>query len=208
MLLWRPAAAHWRGAPGGTAGAVLAAGLAALDAPGYRYAIPAPAAVEVEALAVAGTALNEALRVRYMRGERAGAITAASSSVAACAARLGAGQQPGPAVAALCVGSRDRLVYLRLDPRLHAAMSDAAALNGMGLGAWLRDGIAAELGEHSARRAGPQTREARRVARRIAGLLAQAENVATDRAERNAVEAAKAAVEMGRVHMEGWGART
>ncbi len=206
-LLWRPAADHWRGADGGTAGAVLAAVLGALDAPGYRCAIPAPAAAEVEALAAAGTALNEAVRWRYVRGQEAGNIGAVAAGVADAARRLGAGQPGGAARAALCVGKRDRLVFLRLDPRLHAAARDAAAVNGMSLGGWVRDSVAAAVDEHQARRPVAETRDGRTVAGRIAGLLVQAADVAIDRAEVEAVEAADDALAAAAARLSRWGSR-
>lgn len=206
-LLWRPVAAHWRGGDGGTAGAVLAATLAALDEPGFRWPIPSPSAAEVDALARAGSALNEAVRQRYMRGSGAGSITAAAGAVAAAARRLGERQPRGAKEPVLCVGKRDRLVYLRLDPRLHAAMRDAAGLNGMGLGAWVRDSVAAALNEHQARRPTEETSAARTVAGRIAGLLVQAGDVAADRAETEAVAAADDALAAAATRLSRWGSR-
>ena len=206
-LLWRPAADHWRAGDGGTAGAVLAAVLGALDAPGYRCAIPAPAAAEVEELAAAGTALNEAVRWRYVRGQEAGSISAAAADVATAARGLGSGQLRGAARAVLCVGKRDRLVFLRLDPRLHAAMRDAAAVNQMSLGGWVRDAVAAAVGEHQARRPAEATRDGRTVAGRIAGLLVQAGDVAADRAEIEAVEAAEDALAAAGDRLGRWGSR-
>ncbi len=186
---------------------MLAAGLAALDGPGYRCAIPAPAGAEVYALAAAGTALNEAVRQRYVRGQEAGDIGASAAAVATAARGLGAGQPVGGGRAVLCVGPRDRLVFLRLDPRLHAVMLDAAAVNGMSLGAWLRDGVAAVVGEHRARRPAAETRDGRTVAGRIAGLLVQAVEVAVGRAEVEAVAAAEDALAAAVERLSGWGSR-
>lgn len=206
-LVWRPVAAHWRGGEGGTAGAVLGAALAALDTPGFRQPTPSPSAAEVAALARAGSALNEAVRQRYMRGPAAGSIAAAASSVAAAARRLGEHQPPGAREPVLCVGKRDRLVKLRVDPRLHAAMRDAGRLNGMGLGAWVRDSVAAAVDEHQARRPTVETGEARTVAGRIAGLLVQAGDVAADRAEAAAVAAADDALAVAVARLSRWGSR-
>lgn len=206
-LLWRPVADHWRGGDGGTAGAVLAATLAALDVPGFRWAIPSPSAADVAALARAGSALNEAVRQRYMRGAGAGSITAATGGVQAAARRLGESQPRGAKEPVLCVGKRDRLVFLRLDPRLHGAMRNAARLNGMGLGAWVRDSVAAAVDEHQARRPTEETRGARTVAGRIAGLLVQAGDVAADRAEAAAVAAADDALAAAAARLSRWGSR-
>ncbi|MCH9728191.1 MAG: hypothetical protein K0U84_00640 [Actinomycetia bacterium] len=207
VLLWRPVAERWRAGEGGTAGAVLAAALAALDAPGYRCAIPAPAAGEVDALAAAGAALNVAVRQRYVRGQGAGAIGAAAAGVAAAARLVGDGQPEGASRAVLCVGERDRLVFLRFDPRLHAAIAEAAAVNGMGLGAWVRDAVAGSLAEHQARRPAVETRDGRTVAGRIAGLLVQAGDVAADRAETEAVEAAEDVLAATVARLSRWGSR-
>ncbi len=206
-LLWRPVADHWRAGEGGTAGAVLASVLDALDAPGYRCAIPAPAAAEVEALAAAGAALNEAVRWRYVRGQEAGSIGAAASAVAAAARRLGTDQPGGAQRAELCVGKRDRLVFLRLDPLLHAAVRDAAVVNGMSLGGWVRDSVAAGVGEHQARRPAEETRDGRTVSGRIAGLLVQAADVAVGRAEIESIAAADAALAAAVVRRSRWGSR-
>lgn len=206
-LVWRPVADHWRGGEGGTAGAVLDAALTALDAPGFRRPIPSPSAAEVAALARAGSVLNEAVRQRYMRGPGAGSITGAAGTVAVSAERLGHSQPRGAREPVLCAGKRDRLVFLRLDSRLHAAMRDAARLNGMGFGAWVRDGVAAAVDEHQARRPTEETREARTVAGRIAGLLVQAGDVAADRAEAAAVVAADDALAAAAARLSRWGSR-
>lgn len=206
-LLWGPAAAHWRGVEGGTAGAVLAGVLAALDSPGYRWPIPAPTAAEVEALTRAGSALNDAVRQRYARGANAGAVAAASAAVTAAAGALGAGQPPGAATVALCVGKCDRLVHLRLDPRLHDAMRTAAAVNGMRLGAWVRDGVAASLNEHQARRPAAETRTARGVCGRIAGLLVQAAEVEAGGSELAAIGEAEDMLAMAVARLSRWGSR-
>ncbi len=206
-LLWRPVAAHWRGGEGGTAGAVLAAALAALDAPGFRCPLPSPSQTEVDALARAGTVLNDAVRQRYVRGAEGGAIEAAAVRVAAAAQRLGRDQAVGAGRPVLCVGKRDRLVFLRLDPRLHGAMHDAARLHGMGFGAWVRDGVAASVGEHQARRPSAQTRDARTVAGRVTGLLVQAGDVAADRSESEAIAAADDALSAAAGRLSRWGSR-
>jgi hypothetical protein len=206
-LVWGPVATHWRSGEGGTAGAVLAAVLRALDAPDFRGPIPTPSRVEVDALARSGTVLNEAVRQRYVRGEGAGPIEVAAARVAAAAQRLGDGQPVGVESPVLCVGKRDRLVFLRLDPRLHAAVRDAAKVNGMSLGAWVRDSVAAVVNEHQARRPTDETRDARAVAGRIAGLLVQAGDVAADRAEADAVAAADEALADAAARLSRWGSR-
>jgi hypothetical protein len=206
-LLWAPAAAHWRGSEGGTSGAVLAALLAALQVPGYRREIPAPTRAEVEALARAGTALNAAVRQRYVRGAAAGAVAVAAADVTAAARRLGADQPPGVEFPARCAGKCDRLVHLRMDPRLHAAMRDAARANGMSFGSWVRDGVAASLDEHQARRPAAETRDARAIAGRVAGLLVQAATVAVDTAEADAVASAEDALAEAAARLSRWGSR-
>lgn len=207
MLLWAPAAAYWRGREGGTAGAVLDAALRALSAQGYRWPLPAPSGAQVAALAKAGSALNAAVRERYVRGVEAGPIAAAAADVAAAARKLGGDHVPPASAAALCSGNCDRLVHLRMDPRLHDAMQAAARTNGMALGAWVRDSVAAALGEHQARRPAVETRDGRVAAGRIAGLLVQAADVAADAAERAAVAAADAAVAEAAQRLSGWGSR-
>lgn len=206
-LLWSPAATHWRGRDGGTAGAVLDTAVRALSGPGWRWPIPSPSRAEVEALSRAGSALNSAVRQRYVRGQDAGAITAAADDVAAAARALGAGQSSGVEHPVLCVGKRNRLVHLRMHPRLHAAMREAAAANGMGFGAWVRDGVAAALGEHQARRPTAETRDGRAVAGRVAGLLVQAAAVAGDAAEAHAAAAADAALADAAARLVRWGSR-
>lgn len=206
-LLWRPAAEHWRDAESGTSGAVLGAALAALDSPGYRCPLPAPTAAQVAALAQAGMELNEAVRARYVRGAEVGAVSAAATAVAAAARALGAGQPRGVGAAVLCVGKRDRLVYLRADPRLHAAMLSAAKVNGMSFGAWVRDGVAAELAEHQARRPAAETRDGRTVAGRVAGLLVAAGAVAAGGGEVGAVGVAEEALAAAVERLGGWGSR-
>lgn len=130
---------------------MLGAARVALESPGYRWAIPRPQADALGALSAAGAALNTAVRQRYARGD-AGAVAAAADAVAGAAVTLAAGCPPAAGVVRWCVGPRDLLVHLRCDPRLHAAMRAAAAANGMGLGAWLRDAAAGSVGEHAARR--------------------------------------------------------
>ena len=205
VLLWRPLADHWRGGEGGTAGAVLAAGRLALESPGYRLAIPRPQAGALAALSAAGSALNAAVRQRYARAD-AGALAAAAAGVAAAAAGLTA-EQGAAAGVRWCVGPRDRLVHLRCDARLHAAMLAAAEANGMGLGAWLRDAAAASAGEHQARRPDEATRTARGVCGRVTGLLVQAAAVAADAGETEAMAAAEEALAGAAMVLAGWGSR-
>ena len=205
VLLWRPVADHWRGGGGGTAGAVLAAARVALDSPGYRGEIPRPGADALAALTGAGVVLNAAVRQRYARAD-AGAIAAAAEGVAAAAGAVVEGH-PDPVPVRWCVGPRDRLVHLRCDARLHAAMLAAAGANGMGLGAWLRDAAAASVGEHQARRPDEATRTARGVCGRVTGLLVQAATVAADAGETEAVAAAEEALAGAAMALAGWGSR-
>ncbi|RFZ42931.1 hypothetical protein DAVIS_02023 [Mycobacterium marinum] len=204
-MLWAPAAAHWRGQEGGTAGAVLDTAVRALGACRWRWPIPSPTRGEVEALSRAGATLNAAVRQRYVRGQVAGAITAAAAEVAVAAAGLGVGQLSGVGRPVLCVGKRDRLVHLRMDTRLHVAMGEAARLNGMGFGAWVRDGVAAALGEHQVRRPTVETRDGRTTAGRVAGLLVQAAAVAADGVEEDAVAAADEALAGAAARLSWWG---
>ena len=85
------------------------------------------------------------------------------------------------------------MVKVSLDRRLHAAMLDAAAANRMRFGGWVRDSLAASLGEHQARRPSAETRDARAGIGRAAGLVVQAADVAADD-EAAAVAAADAAL--------------
>lgn len=205
MLLWRPVADHLRGGEDGTAGAVLAAARVALESPGYRREIPRPGTDALAALTGAGVALNSAVRQRYARAD-AGAIAEAAERVAAAAAAVAEGQpEAGPV--RWCLGPRDRLVHLRCDRRLHAAMLAAAEANGMGLGAWLRDGVAGSVGEHQARRPDEATRTARGVCGRVTGLLVQAGAVAAGARESAAVAAAEDAVAGVAAALAGWGSR-
>lgn len=207
VLVWRPVAECWRGGEGGTAGAVLAAVAAALAGPGYRAVIPSPEPDEVEGLARAGDVLNEAVRQRYARGGGAGAVAAAAAGVERAARAVGAGVVSRPGERVLCVGRCDRLVHVRVDPRLHAVWREAAAVHGMSLGAWVRDAVAASVGEHQARRPAVETRHGRTVAGRVAGLLAQAAAVAADAGESAAVGAAEDAAAAAVERMSRWGSR-
>lgn len=205
VLLWRPVADSWRGGEGGTAGAVLAVARVALETPGYRREIPRPETGALAALAGAGAALNAAVRQRYARAD-AGAIAGAAEGVAVAAVAVVEGH-PNPVPVRWCVGPPDRLVHLRCDPRLHAAMLAAAAANGMGLGAWLRDAVAGSVGEHQARRPDEATRTARGVCGRVTGLLVQAGAVAVGARESAAVAAAEDAVAGSAAVLAGWGSR-
>lgn len=205
-LLWSAAADHLRRHEGGASSAVLAAATAALDVPGYRLPSPAPRAVDVAALTQAGTLLNEAVRQRYIEGERAGAIGAAAAAVGAAARGVGDGQSSASR-AVLCCGPCNRLVKLRLDARLRAAMHAAAGANGMSFGAWVRDSVAATLGEHQARRPAAETRAARTVAGRVTGLLVQAAAVAADTAELAAVQLAEDELAAAAGRLAAWGSR-
>lgn len=206
MLLWRPVADHWRGADGGTAGAVLAAAHDALAGAGYRPGIPAPSDAEVAALTRAGNALNIAVRERYMRGGETGSVATAAAAVLGAAQALGRGWSAARP-AQLCTGPRDRLVHLRCDPLVHAAMVAAAEANALTLGAWVRDACAAAVGEHQARRPAAGTRTARSLCGRITGLLVQAADVAADRGESAAVVAAEDAIAGAVERMASWGSR-
>lgn len=205
-LLWSAAADHLRRHEGGASSAVLAAATAALDVPGYRLRSPAPRSADVAALTQAGTLLNEAVRQRYIDGAQAGAIGAAAGAVAAAARGVGAGQS-GASRAVLCCGPCNRLVKLRMDSRLREAMHAAAAANGMSFGAWVRDSVAATLGEHQARRPAAETRAARTVAGRVTGLLVQAAAVAADTAELAAVQLAEDELAAAAGRLAGWGSR-
>ena len=90
---------------------------------------------------------------------------------------------------------------------LGAAMLAAAAANGMGLGAWLRDAVAASVGEHQARRPDEATRTARGVCGRVTGLLVQAGAVAAGARESAAVGAAEDAVAGVAAALAVWGSR-
>lgn len=193
VRVWAPAVAHLRGAPSGASGAAVEAAVRALGARGYRWPIPGPSRSEVDALAAAGTALNTAVRTRYVRGGSAGAIGPAALALAQAAEDLAvtvAHPVSGPGV---CVGGLRSMVKVSLDRRLHAAMLDAAAANRMRFGGWVRDSLAAALGEHQARRPSTETRDARAGIGRAAGLVVQAGDVAADD-EVAAVAAADAAL--------------
>lgn len=193
VRVWAPAAAHLRGAPSGASGAAVEAAVRALGAQGYRWPIPGPSRGEVDALAAAGTALNTAVRTRYVRGGSAGAIGAASAALAQAAEDLAAAVAHAPSGPGVCVGGLRSMVKVSLDRRLHAAMLDAAGTNRMRFGGWVRDSLAASLGDHQARRPSTETRDARAGIGRAAGLVVQASDVATGD-ELEAVAAADAAL--------------
>jgi len=86
-------------------------------------------------------------------------------------------------------------------------MAVAAACNDMSLGEWVRDGVAAAIGEHQARRAAPVTREARAIVGRIAGLLVQAGAVAASSAELEAIGSADDSLAATAERLNQWGSR-
>lgn len=206
VRVWAPAAAHFRGAPSGASGAAVESAVRALGAPGYRWPIPGPNRVEVDALSAAGSALNTAVRTRYVRGGSAGAIGPAARALAQAAEDLAATVALAPRGPAVCVGGLRGLVKVRLDRRLHLAMLDAAASNRMRFGGWVRDSLAASLGEHQARRPSAETRDARAGIGRAAGLVVQAGDVAAGD-EVAAVAAADAALAAASARLLTWGSR-
>ncbi len=205
VRVWSGIPDHWRSAEGGTAGAVLAVARRALDAEGYRARLMTPDGGQVVALVAAGQALNDAVRVRYARGDDAGDVGSAAARVRSAAISLGAGMAP-PASVRLCVGRLSGVVKVRADAGLWAAVRSAAALNGMSVGAWIRDGIAAELGEDQARRPAASTVDARRQIARAAALIAQAELIADGDDEAAVIAAAGAALDGARRRLRGCGA--
>lgn len=193
VRVWAPAAAHLRNAPSGASGAAVEAAVRALGAQGYRWPIPGPSRSEVDALTAAGTALNTAVRTRYVRGGSAGAIGPAAAALTQAAAALAASMAYATGGPGVCVGGLRSMVKVSLDRRLHAAMLDAAGANRMRFGGWVRDSLAASLGEHQARRPSTETRDARAGIGRAAGLVVQAGEVAVGD-EVAAIEAADAAL--------------
>lgn len=204
LLVWAPLAAHLRQCrDDGAAGAAVEVAVRALGAPDYRWPIPAADAAAVRALDTAGRSLNEALRVRYARGAEAGAVAAALGAVEVAAGGLvPAVAAPAPLV--LCRGPVSDLVKIRVDARLYGAMRTAAGAHGMSFGGWVRDGLAAMVGEHQARRPAAGV-DAWTAVGRATALVVQAAVAAVDRGERAAAAGAESALVGARDRLRGCG---
>lgn len=186
VRVWAGVSERWRSAPGGTSCAVLNAARMALESPAYRAPLPAPDDAATAALNAAGQGLNGALRLRHARGAEAGAIAAAATAVATAATALM--RQPiAVAPVCYCTGALDGMVKITMPAPFHMAMREAAALHRMPLSAWLRDAIAATLGEHQVRVPASASVDAWTALRRCVALIAQAEQTAATSDEEAAV---------------------
>jgi len=172
VSVWLPAAAHAAlaaaAAAEGVSVAVLArraAAAAAVEAAGGRVGLPAPPAAAVEELRAAGYGLNRLLPAALDR------IITAATRVRIRAPAGAAGAIP------ICADPGGwRLVRVTADPSSVAVWSAAAAAAGFGSVAnWVRDALVGVHGLAVARPPAPATIEARTVAGRVLGLVAQTE---------------------------------
>jgi hypothetical protein len=193
VSVWLPAAAHTRlaaaAAAAGVSLPVLArrAAASAVDASTGRVGLPAPPAGAVEELRAAGYDLNRLLPAasaasteaqRAAIGERIAAVLD-RIRVAAGAVRL----SPPTGAAGGRSGDRGgwRLVRVTTDPHSVSVWSMAAKAAGFGSVAnWVRDALAGVYGLDVARPPAPGTIEARAVAGRVLGLVAQTETTVAD----------------------------
>ena len=191
VSVWLPAAAHaalvTAAAAEGVSVAVLArraAAAAAVEAAGGRVGLPAPPAAAVEELRAAGYGLNRLLPAASAASSAAARaaiaehIAAALDRIIAAATRVRIRAPAGAAGAIPICADRGgwRLVRVTADPSSVAVWSAAAAASGFGSVAnWVRDALAGVHGLDVARPPAPATIEARAVAGRVLGLVAQTE---------------------------------
>lgn len=204
LRVWPPLASHLRRCRSdGASGAAVEAAVRALGAPDHRWPIPAADPAAVRRLDAAGRALNEALRARYARGDDAGPLAGALDVVQAAAAGL-VSQVRAPRPLELCEGGLTAVVKFRADARLYGAMQTAAGAHGMSFGGWVRDGLAAMVGEHQARRPAAGV-DAWTAVGRATALVVQASVAAVDRGEHAAAAEAEAALVGARDRLRGCG---
>ena len=197
VSVWLPAAAHAAlgaaAAAEGVSVAVLArraaAAAVAVAAAGGRVGMAAPPAAAVEELRAAGYGLNRLLPAASAASSAAARaaiaehIAAALDRIIAAATRVRIRAPAGAAGAIPICADRGgwRLVRVTADPSSVAVWSAAAAASGFGSVAnWVRDALAGVHGLDVARPPAPATIEARAVAGRVLGLVAQAETAAAD----------------------------
>lgn len=166
---------------------VLHQGLRAVEA-GGRLTMPAPPAETVDWFIDWGTYLNAQVHALWIDPSADADLLAAVRGVGNAADALAA---LVPAVApAQAREPRSALVWMRADARVIELCKTAAKDCGQSLGAFLRDAVDAELGRHWDRPPADSTRDARRAAGRIAGLLVQADTLAQSDEEVAAVDTA------------------
>ncbi|MCS3789953.1 hypothetical protein HNP11_004151 [Tsukamurella ocularis] len=166
---------------------VIQQGLRAIES-GGRLAMPAPPNETVEWFIDWGTYLNGQVHKLWIDPGADADFLAAVRGVGNAADALAA---VVPAVApAQAREPRSALVWMRADARVIELCKATAAERGLSLGAFLRDAVDATLGRHWDRPPADSTRDARRAAGRIAGLLVQADTLAQSDEEVAAVDAA------------------
>jgi len=190
VSVWLPAAAHAAlvsaAAAEGVSVAVLArrAAAAAVEAAGGRVAMPAPSAAVVEELRSAGYGLNRLLPAASgassaaARAAIAEHIAAALDRIIAAATRVRI-RAPADAAGAIPICADRggwRLVRVTADPHSVSLWSMAAQAAGFrSVANWVRDALAGMHGLDLPRPPAPATIDARTVAGRVLGLVAQTE---------------------------------
>lgn len=194
VSVWLPAPVH--AALAGVAAAVgvslpvLArrAAAAAVEAPGGRIGMPAPGAEAVEELRAAGYGLNRLLpaadaatgkAAQAVIGER---IAAVLDRITAAADGVRLDPPVDGTVGADCDDSAGwRLVRVTVDPVVAQMWTLGAEVAGFrSVANWVRDALAGAHGLDVARPPAPATVDARAVAGRVLGLVAQAETIVSD----------------------------
>ena len=143
---------------------------------GKRWWIPAPDAAHVDNLVELGRRLNAVARQAHNGSEDVEtAELAGLLDLIGEKARLCAESFPAPArkYRRLCVGPLTAKLNVHAPPEVMDAYKDAARVNGMRFSTWIRDGVAAHLGETSPRVPAESTKQAIAALWRIGGLLTQ-----------------------------------
>ena len=176
VAVWAPAYGRLRGERGGALGAARMVADRAVGEPGGRWPIPAPDAARVDELVELGRRLNAVVRVAHNGPEDVdiSELVVLLDGIGGCA-RVCAQSflAPGVKRTKLCVGAMSAKINVHTDAETMARWLGAAAGNEMRFSVWLRDGIAAYLGEVSPRRPAEQTRRAVQTLWRIGGLFTQ-----------------------------------
>lgn len=166
---------------------VIQQGLRAIES-GGRLAMPAPPSETVAWFIDWGTYLNGQVHKVWIDPHTDADLLAAVRGVGNAADALAAVvPEAAPAEAR---EPRSALVWMRADARVIELCKSAAKDGGQSLGSFLRDAVDAQLGRHWDRPPADSTRDARRAAGRIAGLLVQADTLAQSDEEVAAVDTA------------------
>jgi hypothetical protein len=190
VSVWLPPAGHAAlAAAAGVEGVSLAvlarrAAVAAVEAAGGRVVMAAPSADAVEELRAAGHALNRLLPAASAASSAAARaaiaehIAAALDRIIAAATRVRIRTPAGARGAIPLCADRGgwRLVRVTADPHSVSVWSAAAAAAGFrSVANWVRDALAGAHGLDLPRPPAPATIDARAVAGRVLGLVAQTE---------------------------------